>query len=84
MCVFLLAAWSMPGSAQAQQWQTVSDKNDIRVERRSIPGERYDELRLSTSLNVSPKAIASYLFGKFLDQSNKNVTSHLHTTRAET
>ena len=64
----------MPGIAQAQQWQTVSDKNDIRVERRSIPGERYDQLRVSTSLNVSPKAIADYLFGKFLDQNNKNVT----------
>jgi hypothetical protein len=74
VCVFLLAAWSMPGTSQAQQWRAVSDKNDIRVERRSIPGERYDELRLSTSLNVSPKVIASYLFGKFLDQNNKNVT----------
>jgi hypothetical protein len=72
VCAFLLAAWSMP--ARAQQWRTVSVKNDIRVERRSVPGERYDELRLSTSLNVSPKAIANYLFGKFLDQSNKNVT----------
>lgn len=74
MCVFLLAAWSMPGSAQAQQWRAVSDANDIRVERRSIPGERYDELRISTSLNVSPEAITEYLFGKFLDQNNRNVT----------
>jgi hypothetical protein len=73
VCVFLLAALSAPGSAQAQQWRTVSDKNGIRVERRSIPDERYDELRLSTSLNVSPKEIADYLFGKFLDQNNKNV-----------
>ncbi|MGO4549608.1 hypothetical protein AB4059_00670 [Lysobacter sp. 2RAF19] len=74
MCVFLQAALSMPFGAQAQQWRTVSDKDDIRIERRSIPGERYDELRLSTSLNASPKAIAGYLFGNFLDQSNKNVT----------
>ena len=73
-CVFLLAVLSMPGRAQAQQWRTVSDKNGIRVERRSIPGERYDELRLSTLLNVSPEAIANYLFGKFLVKSNKYVT----------
>jgi len=67
-------ALSMPGTALAQQWKNVSDKDGIRVESRSIPGERYDELRISTSLKVSPEAIANYLFGKFLDDKNKNVT----------
>ena len=73
-CVVLQAALSMPTSAQAQQWQTASDSDGIRVESRHIPGERYDELRISTSLKVAPAIIASYLFGKFLDDKNKNVT----------
>jgi hypothetical protein len=73
-CVFLQAALSMPISARAQQWQTTSDTHGIRVERRHIAGERFDELRVSTSLKVSPGVIASYLFGKFLDDKNKNVT----------
>lgn len=73
-CLFLSVVLSMPASAQAQQWQTVSDKNGIRAESRHIPGERYDELRISTSLKVSPEAIADYLFGKFLDENNKNVS----------
>lgn len=73
-CLFLLAVLSMPDSAQAQQWQTVSDRNGILAESRRIPGERYDELRISTSLKLSPEAIADYLFGKFLDEKNKYVS----------
>ena len=73
-CIFLQAALSVPSSAQAQQWQTASDSHGIRVETRQIPGERYDELRISTTLKVSPGVIANYLFGKFLDDQNKNVT----------
>jgi hypothetical protein len=62
-----------PALSEAQQWHTVVDKNGIRGERRHIPGERYDELRISTSLQVAPEAIADYLFGRFLDENNKNV-----------
>ena len=73
-CLFLLAVLSMPDCAQAQQWQTVSVRNGILAESRRIPGERYDELRISTSLKLSPEAIADYLFGKFLDDKNKYVS----------
>jgi len=72
-CVLLPLALSVAGSAQAQ-WHTLSDKSGIRVESRSMPGERYEQLRISTSLKVSPEAIADYLFGRFLDDKNKNVT----------
>jgi hypothetical protein len=70
-CLLLL---SMPVAAHAQQWRTASVRDGIRVESRRIPGERYDELRLSTSLHVAPGAVADYLFGKFLDVPNKNVS----------
>jgi hypothetical protein len=73
-CVlFLSTALSLAGQAQAQQWRTVTDKDGIQVETRSIPGERFDELRVSTSLKASPEAVADYLFGKYLDEKNKNI-----------
>ena len=70
--LFLSAA--LPVGARAQQWHTVVDKSGILAESRHIPGERYDELRVSTSLKVAPEAIADYLFGKFLDENNKDVS----------
>jgi len=72
-CAVLQAAGWLPLGAQAQQWQTASDNDGIRVESRHIPGERFDELRVSTSLKAPPGVIASYLFGRFLDDKNKNV-----------
>lgn len=71
--LLLLAAWSMAGGAQAQQWRTASDRDGIRMETRRIPGERFDELRVSTSLKASPEVIADYLFGKYLDEKNRNI-----------
>jgi hypothetical protein len=71
--LFLLLALSMAGGAQAQQWRIASDKDGIRVETRRIAGARFDELRVSTSLQASPEAIADYLFGKYLDERNKNI-----------
>lgn len=38
--------------AEAQNWRTVTDKDGIRMETRRIPGERFDELRVSTSLKA--------------------------------
>lgn len=74
-CLLLLPfAWSASGSAQAQSWRAVSDKDDIRMEARRIPGERFDELRITTSLKVSPQTVADYLFGKYLDEKNKNIS----------
>jgi len=72
--LFLSTAVSIAGQAQAQQWRTVSDKDGIQMETRRIPGERFDELRVSTSLKASPEAIADYLFGKYLDLRNKNIS----------
>jgi hypothetical protein len=63
----------MAGAAQAQQWRVASDQDGIRLETRRIEGARFDELRVSTTLQVSPEAIADYLFGKYLDQENKNI-----------
>jgi len=63
----------MSGLAHAQAWQIASDKGGIRLETRRIPGERFDELRVSTSLTASPDVVADYLFGKYLDEKNKNI-----------
>ncbi|MGH8081639.1 MAG: hypothetical protein ACREP7_13775 [Lysobacter sp.] len=71
--MFLLATWSLTGHAQAEPWQSVRSEDGLRMETRRVAGERFDELRISTSLNVSPEAIADYLVGKYLDQKNKNI-----------
>ncbi|KRA75672.1 hypothetical protein ASD78_06780 [Lysobacter sp. Root667] len=71
--LLLPAAAFMAGSAQAQQWQIAREKDGIRMETRRIPGARFDELRLSAWLKASPEAIADYLFGKYLDEKNKNI-----------
>lgn len=72
--LFLPAALAMSGSLQAQQWRIASDKDGIRMETRPLPGERFDELRVSTSLKASPQTVADYLFGKYLDEKNKNIS----------
>lgn len=72
--LFLSVALSLPARAQAQQWRTASDKDGIRLETRRIPGERFDELRVSTSLNASPAVIADYLFGRYLEEKNRNIS----------
>lgn len=71
--LFLAAALAVPGHAQAQQWQIASEKDGIRMETRPLPGERFDELRVSTSLKASPQTVADYLLGKYLDEKNKNI-----------
>lgn len=74
-CLLLLpAALSPSAHAQVQQWRTVSDKDGIRLEARRVAGERFDELRVSTSLDASPGAIADYLFGKYLEEKNRNIS----------
>lgn len=71
--LWLPLAWSAAAGAQTPTWRTLSDKDGIRLEARSIPGERFDELRVTASLKVSPQAVADYLLGKYLDEKNKNI-----------
>lgn len=70
-CLLLLAALPMTG--RAQHWRTVSEKDGVKMEARSIPGERFDQLRVSTSLEISPTVVADYLLGGYLDQRNRNI-----------
>ncbi|HET6783087.1 MAG TPA: hypothetical protein VFH12_04555 [Pseudoxanthomonas sp.] len=72
--LLLLAALAVSGPLQAQQWRIASEKDGIRMETRPLPGERFDELRVSTSLKVSPQTVADYLFGKYLEEKNKNIS----------
>jgi hypothetical protein len=73
-CFLVLpAAGAAIANAQAQQWRTVDDDDGVRMEARRIPGERFDELRVTTSLNASPETIADYMFGKYLEEKNKNI-----------
>lgn len=74
VCLLLAAALAVSGPLQAQQWRIASEKDGIRMETRPLPGERFDELRVSTSLKVSPQTVADYLLGKYLDEKNKNIS----------
>lgn len=75
LCALLLCAAPIhPVLAQTRQWQTASEKDGIRLETRTLPGQRFDELRVSTSLEASPQAIADYLLGKYLDERNRNLS----------
>ena len=71
---FLLLALTTPGLVQAQQWRTASEEDGIRMETRDVPGERFDELRVSTLVALPPETIANYLVGNYLDEKNKNVS----------
>lgn len=74
--VYLLAvsgACPAIAGAQTPPWRTVSDDDGIRLEARRLPGERFDELRVSTLLKASPETVASYLLGRYLDEKNKNI-----------
>lgn len=71
--LLLSIAWSSLAGEPATQWRSISDKDGIRLEARRIPGERFDELRVTTSLKASPKTVADYLLGKYLDEKNKNI-----------
>jgi hypothetical protein len=71
--MFLTVIWPATANAQDQKWRTVNNNDGIRTEARHIPGERFDELRITTSLRVPPEAIADYMFGKYLEEKNKNI-----------
>jgi len=72
--LFCAAVVCMPAAAaQPSPWRTLSDKDGIHLEARRIAGERFDELRVSTSVKVSPDAVADFLLGKYLDARNKNI-----------
>ncbi|MGN7726032.1 hypothetical protein ACTJIL_09480 [Luteimonas sp. 22616] len=73
-CVLLLLA-ALSGIAHAREpaWRTVSTRDGLLLETRPVAGERFDELRVSTTLVASPDAVADYLFGKYLDAENRNI-----------
>lgn len=71
LCLSLLAI-SMPLHVQAQ-WRSASEEGGIKVEARSLPGERFDELRVSTVVPVAPQTVADFLVGDYLDQKNSNI-----------
>ncbi|SDW05783.1 hypothetical protein [Lysobacter enzymogenes] len=71
LCVAIV--WPLAASAQAAPWRTLSNEGGIHLEARRIPGERFDELRVSTSVKVSPDAVADFLLGKYLDAKNKSI-----------
>src|SRR5688572_10493470 len=54
----LLLSMAAIGSAQAhaQQWRIASEKDGVRLETRTLPGQRFDELRVSAWLTASPAA----------------------------
>ncbi|QWP78123.1 hypothetical protein J5226_06930 [Lysobacter sp. K5869] len=67
------AVWPLSAAAQLSPWRTLSNKDGIHLEARRIAGERFDELRVSTSVKVSPDTVADFLLGKYLDARNKNI-----------
>lgn len=60
-------------SLAASPWRIVGEANGVKLESRTLPGERFDELRASTVLKVRPEAIADYVLGKYLDLPNKRI-----------
>jgi hypothetical protein len=74
LLLLLPAALVVAAPLQAQQWRVASEKDGIRMETRPLPGERFDELRVSTSLKASPQTVADYLLGKYLDEKNKHIS----------
>ncbi|WP_394539505.1 hypothetical protein PRJ39_02545 [Lysobacter enzymogenes] len=75
LAVLLCAAavCSPAAAAQPSPWRTLSNENGIHLEARRVAGERFDELRVATSVKVSPDAVADFLLGKYLDAKNKNI-----------
>jgi hypothetical protein len=69
----LVAALALPLAAQAQQWRISSNNDGIRLESRTLPGERFDQLRASAQVPVAPQAVADFLVGDYLDQENKSI-----------
>jgi hypothetical protein len=56
--LFILAA------AIPQAWQLEQVKDGVRIERRDVPGSRYDELRVSTTSRRSLPELCEALWGK--------------------
>lgn len=71
---WLLALLPLLAHAQSAAWNTASDKDGIRLETRPVAGQRFDELRVSTHVALSPATIADYLFGRYLEQGNRNIS----------
>jgi hypothetical protein len=83
LAALVLVAAAMPPGAQAQQWRIASHKAGIRLESRSLPGERFDELRASTRVAVAPPVVADFLVGDYLDQKNGNIRRTFNTRSAD-
>lgn len=80
--LWLPLAWSAAAGAQTPTWRTLSDKDGIRLEARSIPGERFDELRVTASLKVSPQAVAEYPAGQIPRREEQEHRAPLRPARA--
>jgi len=63
----------MSANAPAQQWSVVSEKEGVQLESRRVAGERFEQLRVETITEADPVALADYLFGKYLDEKNRNI-----------
>ena len=70
--LLLLMISSSPSWA-ANSWRRVSEAHGVQLESRALPGERFDEFRASTTLQIRPEIIAAYLFGKYLDLPNRRI-----------
>lgn len=64
---------ALPAAAQAPKWRPANNEDGIRLESRSLPGERFDELRASTLVPVGPQVVADFLVGTYLDQENSKI-----------
>lgn len=67
------AVWASMAVAQTSPWRTLSNEDGLHLEARRVAGERFDELRVTASVKVSPDTVADYLLGKYLDAKNKNI-----------
>ncbi|MET0755825.1 MAG: hypothetical protein ABWY31_06885 [Pseudoxanthomonas sp.] len=70
----LAGAFPAQGFCADQAWRLVGDSEGIRTETRAVAGERFDELRVTTVVRVPPQTVADYLFGKYLDEKNRNIS----------
>jgi len=71
--LLLVVVILVPLQVQAEPWRLTSQKEGIKVEARTLSGERFDELRVSTVVPVAPHTVADFLVGAYLDQANKNI-----------
>lgn len=73
-----LSALAPARAALADEWEPVSDRDGVRVERRAAPGTSYDELRLSARSALPVARLAAALWA---DRADGRFTSKQRVTR---